>query len=157
MDNQLSNSQIKIISPTVHGVLDYVVVVLLLISPTLFELSGAFAFAAYALGLVHLLLTVTTSFSSGLFSVLSFRFHGLLELLIALGLIISPWLFAFTDLAVERNFFLLFGVAVFITWLLTGYVSKGKRDSIDGGGPGLEAKTKETPDTNSQSSSTNEV
>ncbi len=122
---------IKVITPTVHSVLDYAAAIFLLLSPSLFGLSGVFAFGAYALGVAHLILTISTRSPGGLFEALSFQIHGLIELLIAIGMIISPWIFVFSDMAVERNFFLLFGIVMFVIWFLTRYVSR--TDSLSAG------------------------
>ena len=121
-------SAVKIISPTFHGILDYVVVAIFLMAPSVFGLSGAFAYGAYGLATIHFLLTVTTRFAAGLFSVLPVRAHALIELIVAIGMVVSPWVFQFADQAAPRNFFLLFGIVLFVLGFLTQYQSKSKED-----------------------------
>lgn len=129
MSQDADDTSIKIISPTTHGVIDYAFVALLFAAPSVLGFTGAFAYACYALGVVHLLLTITTRFAAGLYGVLSFRTHGLIELLVAIGLVISPWIFNFADLAVERNFFFGFGLLVFVVWMLTLYRQPKAKES----------------------------
>lgn len=117
----LQTPDIKVITPTVHGVLDYIIIAIFLVAPSVFGLTGVFAFGAYGLAAAQFLLTVTTDFAGGLFRVLSLRIHGLLELLVAIGMIVSPWIFYFANQPTERNFFLFFGIFIFIIWLLTDY------------------------------------
>jgi hypothetical protein len=126
MSSTKDNTTIKIITPTVHSVIDYAAIVVLVIAPSVFGLGGVFAYGAYGLAVAHFILTITTRFDGGMFSVLSLRVHGLLELLIALGLIVSPWIFQFADMVVERNFFLLFGIVLFGVWILTDYTQTGQ-------------------------------
>ncbi len=47
----------KILSSTVHGILDYVVIIAFALAPTVFGLEGAPASISYILAVVHLLLT----------------------------------------------------------------------------------------------------
>lgn len=131
MSSNTDDKTIKIISPTVHSVIDYAAIVVLVIAPSAFGLAGVFAYAAYGLAVAHFLLTITTRFDGGMFEVLSFRVHGLLELLIALGLIVSPWIFQFADMVVERNFFLLFGILLFGVWILTDYTQSQQRSRAE--------------------------
>lgn len=54
----------KIISPQVHGYLDYFTVVVFLLAPTLMGLTGIPALLAYALAGIHLAMTLVTYFRS---------------------------------------------------------------------------------------------
>jgi hypothetical protein len=121
MNAQENDTGIKIISPTVHSLFDYAFFVLFVVAPSVFELTGVFAYGAYGLALAYFLLSITTRYVGGLFDVLSLRVHAVLELLIALGMIASPWLFQFAGQPVVRNLFVLFGVVIFIVWILTRY------------------------------------
>lgn len=113
--------QLKVISPTIHSVIDYVIIAVLLVSPSVLELTGVFAYGAYGLAAAHFLLTITTRFAGGMFSVLSFRAHGVIELLIALGMVVSPWVFQFANQADPRNFFLTLGILLFALGFFTRY------------------------------------
>ena len=111
----------KPITPHLHGVLDYVVVVLFLLAPTLFGFGGTAALLAYALAGVHLLMTVLTDFPLGFVGrVIPFRVHGTVELVVGAALAVLPWLL--TDVFGEAAlFFSAAGVAILLVWLLTDY------------------------------------
>jgi hypothetical protein len=134
-DTKIQPPAIKVISPTTHGVLDYLVVAIFLIAPSVLGLTGVFAYGAYGLAAAHFLLTVTTDFASGLFPVLSLRIHALFELLVSLGMVVSPWIFGFSGDPIARNFFLGFGILIFAVWLATDYglwVDEGRSDVSSG-------------------------
>ena len=83
----------KILSAKAHGILDYLLVIFLLASPTLFKMEGHLAMFTYALGGVHLLLTILTAFPLGIIKVIPFRIHGLIELVVAIALgAVALWL-----------------------------------------------------------------
>jgi len=111
----------KILSPRQHGYLDYVTVAAFAVAPTVFGLTGMFAMIAYALAVVHLLLTFATSFPAGVVKLVPFKLHGIIELIVAIALIALPWLLHFADTPVPRNVFIGFGVVIFIVWLVTAY------------------------------------
>jgi hypothetical protein len=110
----------KIISPSLHAILDYAVVLFLWISPSLFDFSDYISTFTYVLGGIHLLLTVTTAFKGGLIKLIPLRIHGLIELLVSVALVVLPRMLAFTN-DTDKAFYTGFGIAVFLTWLLTDY------------------------------------
>ncbi len=109
----------KILSSTVHGLLDYVVVAAFALAPTIFGLEGAPAMISYILAVVHLLLTVFTAFSPGLIKLVPAIIHGWIELVVAICLIALPFIAGFTGTA--RNFYLAAGVIIFVVWLISNY------------------------------------
>ncbi len=114
----------KVLTPRVHGVLDYVTVVFFLIAPSLFGLEGTAATLAYVLAAVHLTMTLVTAFPLGVVGALSFRAHGLVELVVAAALVVLPWLLG--DLFDgARVFYTVVGAAILIVWLLTDYRAVG--------------------------------
>ena len=76
----------KIISPRLHGVLDYLTVIFLVISPMLFHMEHKLGLFTYALAAVHFLLTICTRYPLGLVKVITFPLHGLIELGVAVVL-----------------------------------------------------------------------
>lgn len=104
-----------------HGAIDYLVVAFLLLSPTLFGLKGITATFTYVLAAIHLLLTVTTSFEFGLVKLIPFKIHGLIELIVSIALIGVAFYLGNLEGELSRNFYLAFGVAVFLTWTITDY------------------------------------
>ena len=109
----------KILNATIHGILDYVLVVAFALAPTIFELEPTTATVSYILAVVHLLVTLSTSFPLGILKYISFRFHGLIELFVAICLFILPLGAGYTGTA--RNFYLAAGAIIFVVWLLTKY------------------------------------
>ncbi|MEO8795782.1 MAG: hypothetical protein ABI390_09965 [Daejeonella sp.] len=113
----------KIIAPRLHGFIDYILVVFLLLSPTLFGMTGLLANLTYALGAIHLLLTVFTGFSLGVIKVVPFPIHGLIELVVGIALIVCAFtLFRMHTLG--HFFYAGLGIAVLLVWILTDYNKK---------------------------------
>ncbi|MFY0697235.1 MAG: hypothetical protein JXR11_05240 [Balneola sp.] len=111
----------KILTSKLHGIIDYVVVVFLLASPSLFGLPEFTACCTYILAGIHLTLTVLTDFEVGLFKVIPFKIHGLIELIVSLALIGFAFYLGGREGDLARNFYLCFGIAVFLTWLISDY------------------------------------
>jgi hypothetical protein len=107
----------------IHGAIDYVVVVFLLLSPTLFGLPEVTANFTYALAIIHLILTVTTNFEYGIFKLIPFKIHGIIELIVAVALVAVAFFLGNLEGDLSRNFYLGFAIAVFLTWALTDYKS----------------------------------
>jgi hypothetical protein len=104
-----------------HGAIDYLVVVFLFLSPTLFGLKDITTTFTYVLATIHLLLTITTKFEFGLVKIIPFKIHGVIELIVSIVLIGVAFYLGNLEGQLSRNFYLSFGVAVFITWLITDY------------------------------------
>jgi len=113
----------KFISPKMHGIIDYLVVIFLLASPTIFGFTGLLATFTYALGIVHLLLTILTDDSLGLIKVIPFTFHGTIEFIVGIALIVIAYTL-FNHNADGKLFYVIFGTVVLLTWLLTDYHGK---------------------------------
>ncbi|MDQ3633678.1 MAG: hypothetical protein M3405_04110 [Acidobacteriota bacterium] len=111
----------KILSPKIHGYLDFVVVIAFALAPTIFGLTGLAATLAYVLAVVHLALTLLTAFPLGVVGLVPFTIHGWIELLVSVGLVALPFIAGFSDIPVARNFYIVAGVVVFVTWLISNY------------------------------------
>lgn len=110
----------KIIPQGTHGVVDYLLVVFLLASPTLFILPDNMASWVYLLGFFHLVLTFCTDYTSGIFRFFTFKMHGIIELVISVGLIVL----AFTYLNYDertKKFALTFGIILLIVYAFSDY------------------------------------
>ncbi len=111
----------KIISSKVHGILDYLTVIFLFAAPTLFKMEGTLCNFTYALAGIHLLLTVLTNFEFGIFKVIPFRIHGLIEVIVAVALIgVAFW---FNSNGDQLGFYFYMGLAIIIliVFLLTNF------------------------------------
>ena len=120
-------NDMKIISSKVHGILDYLTVIFLFAAPTLFKMEGTLCTFTYALASIHFLLTALTNFEVGIFKVIPFRIHGLIELVVSVALIaVAFW---FNSNGSEPGFYFYIGLAVviLIVFLLTDF--KGFRNN----------------------------
>ncbi|UYZ62785.1 SPW repeat domain-containing protein [Hymenobacter weizhouensis] len=112
----------KVISPRVHGMLDYGTVALFALAPTLFNFEGPYATVCYLLAAGYLLITLLTDFPMGAMRVIPFPVHGGLELVSGLAFLAAPFVFGFNDLnETARNFFMIMGVVFLGTWMLTDW------------------------------------
>jgi hypothetical protein len=111
----------KPISARIHGVLDYATVAAFLNAPMVFGFHGTPAAIVYWLAGLHLLMTGFTDFPLGLFKMIPFRVHGVIDLLAGIFLLVSPWLFGFAGDNAARNFFIAIAVITFVVVALTDY------------------------------------
>ncbi len=90
----------RFISTKVHGVLDYMMGILLIASPWLFgfaEGGGMKVWVPVILGMGALLYSLMTDYELGLSDSISMRTHLTLDLMSGVLLAVSPWLFGFAD------------------------------------------------------------
>jgi len=112
-----------LISSKTHGVLDYAVGIMLIIVPLIPEDTTRFreVWVAVILGAFTCLYSVLTNYGLGRFKVLSMRSHLLLDVISALLLAASPWIFNFY----ERIYlpFVLVGIFEIVVVLLSDRVA----------------------------------
>jgi hypothetical protein len=114
----------KVLNSKMHGIIDYLVVLFLFSAPSLFNLPPKTAMFTYVLGCVHFLLTICTNFSVGLIKVIPFKLHGIVEVVVSVVLIFVAFGLGSMEGDLARNFYIGFGLVVFITWLITDYTDK---------------------------------
>lgn len=110
----------KMISPKFHAVLDYLLVMLLLASPDVFGLSKTASTLAYALGIIHFLLTISTNFSGGIFKIINLKLHGLIEFFVSIILVILAFTL-FKGNLVDEIFYACLGLLILVIFTLTDY------------------------------------
>lgn len=113
----------RILGPVSHGVIDYLMVIFLAIGPAVAGFHGPQATICYGLAVVHFLLTIITRFPLGVLKTLPFWLHGSVEIVVAVLLVILPWLAHFSAGVLSRNFFIAIGVLIAVIWALTNYRS----------------------------------
>lgn len=118
----------KFIDSKIHGILDYLVVLFLAISPVVFDLPENTAIFTYCLGAIHLLLTIATRFELGIIKIIPFSIHGWIELAVSIALVACAFYFGSIEGANARTFYLLVAGAIFLVWLFTNYHSYPKSD-----------------------------
>lgn len=104
-----------------HGIIDYLMVIILAIGPGVAGFSGKQAIFCYVLAAVHFLMTVMTRFPLGAVKIIGFPLHGVIEALVSILLILLPWLANFFAGVHSRNFFIAIGVLIGLIALLTNY------------------------------------
>lgn len=108
-----------ILPPNVHRILDYLAVIVFALAPTLFHLTGNTRMLAYALAVIHLVVTLATHFPGSALRPLPYNVHGIIELLVGIALLCVPFIRHWTFGA--RQFYPGMGVALLLIWLVTSY------------------------------------
>ena len=120
----------KKLSPKIHGALDYITVLFLLLSPSLIDMQTLGAEFTYILAIVHLILTLLTDFPAGVFKIIPLKIHGLIEIIVSIALIgIAVWFRSIGD-NVSFYYYLIFAVILFIVWATSEYKS-GLREIVE--------------------------
>jgi hypothetical protein len=111
----------KLISPKVHGYLDYVVVLVFLAAPALLHFSGIPAVISYTLAGVHFALTLLTNFPLGLVKLIPLKIHGYIELAVGPCLIALPFVLGLSSEPAALGFYVTSGIVILVVWALTDY------------------------------------
>ena len=107
------------ITPTAHGVADYVSAATFAAAPDLLGLSPAAAKLSRALGASYAGLSAATAYPLGVVKVVPFPAHLTLDALMAPALAAAPWLFGFADDKPARDFFLAMAAVTAVVTSLT--------------------------------------
>lgn len=123
----------KLISPKIHGILDYSVAITLIGAPLLLGFTEAsFASAAIAIvgGVGLFVYSLLTDYSVGLRSLIPFRLHLTFDTVAAGALLAAPFLFDFGGLA--RGFYIVIGAAVLAVVACTRQEESAVSDDVPG-------------------------
>lgn len=107
-----------LIDARTHGYLDYAVVAVFALAPAVLGLTGLAATLSYALAAIHLAMTLTTAFPLGVASLVPFRVHGMVEVVVG-AVLVALGVFAFEGAA--WVFFLVMGLGILAVWAATNY------------------------------------
>ena len=91
---------IQFLPTKIHGALDYIVGIALLLAPNIFsftEVGGAAVTIPRILGVVLIVYSIFTNYEWGVFKVLGMYYHLAIDFLASVFLALSPWLFGFHD------------------------------------------------------------
>jgi hypothetical protein len=80
-----------VIPTLLHGIADYVVGIVVVSLPFMFGWAGALRWVALGLGLVVLLVALTTDYELGLYRIFRIRFHLAFDALFGLVMLAVPW------------------------------------------------------------------
>ena len=83
----------------VHGIIDYLVAALLLLAPFLFGFAdgGPAQMVPTVLAVVIVIVSLLTRYELSVAKVIPYSVHLVLDVLVGLVLLVSPWLFGFAD------------------------------------------------------------
>lgn len=113
----------KMLSSKAHGVIDYIFVLFLVASPTLFHMEGNLCTVTYGLGGIHLLMTLLTDFELGAVKIIPFRIHGLIEIAVAVALAaLALWFYNNGNL-LGCYFYSALSCVILIVFILTDFTA----------------------------------
>ena len=112
----------RIIPTRIHGILDYVVAIILILVPWLLNFDGqnAATYVLVALGLTTILYSLITDYEWGAVKVLSMPTHLIVDMASGVILATSPWIFSFSNYIYMPH--LLLGILEVIVSLMTKVV-----------------------------------
>lgn len=120
----------KILNSKIHGIVDYLFVLFLFASPTIFGLEERAELFTYLLGSVHLMVTFFTNFEYGIVRIILFKHHGWIELIVSFALVGVAIYLGKVENEVSKNFYFALAILVFLTWLITDYKSETENDLL---------------------------
>ena len=119
--------RLRFLTDRVHGVLDYAIVVLFVLGPSLVGISGPAALNCYISGAVQLLLTLFTDMPLGVVKMIPLKVHGAVELIVGHGLIMAAW--TVPGLQDGQVILTLMGAAIFFLWVSSNYGDPAIQDA----------------------------
>ena len=121
----------KVISTKTHGYLDYIMGVLLIAAPWLFDFAdnGPATWVPVILGISTILYSLLTNYELGMAHMISMRTHLLLDACSGVLLAVSPWLFGFADKVWQPH--LILGILELGAVLMTKHEPGVRRTGVD--------------------------
>jgi 4-hydroxybenzoate polyprenyltransferase len=115
------SSQWSLISPRVHGLVDYVFVIALLIGPFAAGFSGRPRDDLAMLAGSVFTVALFTNYPLGLFKRIPFPAHGIIDVVFSIAIIAAPWARGYSGHHPARNFCLGLGAFGLFVVLLTDF------------------------------------
>jgi hypothetical protein len=104
------------IGPVSHAILDYAFALLIAFAPRIVGFGGRQATWCYIFAAVIAALALLTQFR-----LVGFVSHGSVELMLAVIMVILPWIAGFARGVLSRNFYVFMGVLLIALWALTDF------------------------------------
>jgi len=120
--------KLKFLSDKMHGILDYGVVLIFALVPTLLGIGGTASWLCYALAGIHLVMTFFTDMPLGVVKLIPIKLHGTIELIVGLALIVVAW--TIEDLQSGQLFFTLMGAIIFFVWVSSNYGDPKMQEAV---------------------------
>jgi hypothetical protein len=124
----------RFISTFVHGIEDYALAALLLMSPYLlgFADGSAAQYVPQAVGAAIFVTSIFTRYEMGLLRIIPMPMHLMLDAGAAILLILSPWLFGFADKIYLPQLILGLGELLFVAFSKTEWNESRAANAIKG-------------------------
>lgn len=119
----------KIIHSKMHGVLDYLTVVVLLVSPTIFQMQDGLSHFTYWTAIIQFILSICTRYEWGLFRILSFPAHGFIECIAAILFVLAAFFFRHAVDMKGFYFCLALAIVYFVVFTLTDFTFVPAKDN----------------------------
>ena len=117
----------------VHGLVEYAVGVLLIAAPFVFGFDSDTATGiSIAAGVVVLIVNGSTAMSTGLVKSIPVQAHVMLDYVLAILLIASPFVFAFDDDGTATAFFLVLGIVQLLLTIATRFIREDRKAASGG-------------------------
>jgi hypothetical protein len=113
----------------VHGLIEYAAAALFIAAPFLFSFDSDTATAvSIVAGVLVLIVAATSAMSTGLIKEIPVQAHVVLDYLLAILLIASPFLFGFDEDGTATAFFIVLGVVHLLLTIATRFIrEEGRR------------------------------
>jgi hypothetical protein len=106
----------------VHGIVEYGVGALSIVAPFLFSFDSDVATAvSILLGAAIIVMGFSTEFPTGITRSLPIASHVVLDYVVSLFLLVSPFVFGFTDKRNETAYFIVLGIGFLLLTVSTRY------------------------------------
>ncbi|MGZ4270359.1 MAG: SPW repeat domain-containing protein [Solirubrobacteraceae bacterium] len=110
----------------VHGVIEYVAAVVLIVAPFVLSFNGAATAVSIVAGLLVLMLAATTDGPTSLVNSVPLPAHILLDYALAALLVAAPFLFGFSKETAPTAFFIALGVLHLLVTIATRFKGAGE-------------------------------
>lgn len=112
--------KLRFLSPTNHGIVDYLAAVALIVSPFVLQLGSSSPLAPWisvATGILVIIVSMATNYRYGALKIIPFGGHLTLDLLVATIFMLVPFLFDFAGL--DAAYFYINAVVVYLVVAVT--------------------------------------
>ena len=114
-----------IISPFIHGLLDYPLAAVLIVLPLVLDFNDDPAkWIAFAFGIGAAVLAVGTAWQTGIVRVIPPLLHGYADIAVTVALIVLPFIVGFTSHTTALVFYLVVGAGGLLATLATRFPSR---------------------------------
>lgn len=121
----------RVIPTKVHGIIDLVVALVLILAPFLFgfaSVGGAAVVIPITFGIVLAIYSLLTQYEVGLVKVITVPYHMMIDVILAAALALSPFLFGFADQALNAW---LPHIVVGLGLIIVTLISANETEAID--------------------------